>query len=279
MLHPVARVVDVAVHHRRGRPDADAVRRGDDLDPGRRRQLALGQHPADLVVEDLRGGAGDGVQPRLASLDQEVLEGQAGAARPVDDLHRGERVHVHARHARLHRRGQVEVRRAGELGVDAALHAHLGRAELPRLLGAVGDLVERERVGVGVGAPLGERAEAAADVADVGEVDVAVDHVGDVVADDLPAQVIGEPGHLLEQVALGGHQRERMLVAEVAGVASAAAARRGLGSAASAAPGELSRWLRSERQRASRNHWIEVVSRRPRSSASSTTDLRTSQSP
>ena len=28
------------------------------------RQLALGQHPAHLVVEDLRGGAGDGVQAR-----------------------------------------------------------------------------------------------------------------------------------------------------------------------------------------------------------------------
>ena len=47
----------------------------------------------------------------------------------------------------------------------------------------VGDLVERQRVGVGVALALGERAEPAADVADVGEVDVAVDDVGDVVAD------------------------------------------------------------------------------------------------
>ena len=83
----------------------------------------------------------------------------------------------------LHRGGQVEVRRPGQLGVDAALHAHLGRAEVPGLRGPVGDLVEGERVGVGVGAPLGERAEPAADVADVGEVDVAVDDVGDLVAD------------------------------------------------------------------------------------------------
>ena len=93
----------------------------------------------------------------------------------------------------LHRGGEVEVRRAGQLGVDAALHADLGGAELPGLLGPVGDLVEGERVGVGVGAPLGERAEPAADVADVGEVDVAVDDVGDVVADRLAAQVVGEP--------------------------------------------------------------------------------------
>ena len=121
-------------------------------------------------------------------------------------------------HPALHRRSQVEVRRARQLGVDAALHAHLGGAEVPRLLGPVGDLVEGERVRVGVGASLGERAEPAADVADVGEVDVAVDHVGDVVADRLPAQVVGEADHLLEQVALGGHQGQRVLVGQVARV-------------------------------------------------------------
>ena len=49
--------------------------------------------------------------------------------------------------------------------------------------GAVGDLVEGEGVRVGVGAALGEGAEAAAGVADVGEVDVAGDDVRDVVAD------------------------------------------------------------------------------------------------
>ena len=32
--------------------------------------------------------------------------------------------------------------RAGKLGVDAPLHADLGGAELPRLLGAVGDLLQ-----------------------------------------------------------------------------------------------------------------------------------------
>ena len=118
----------------------------------------------------------------------------------------------------LDRGDQVEVRRRGQLGVDAALHADLGRAEVPGLLGAVGDLVEGQRVGVGVGAPLGERAEPAADVADVGEVDVAVDDVGHLVADGLPAQVVGQPDHLLEQRPLGGHQGQGVLVGQVAGV-------------------------------------------------------------
>ena len=95
---------------------------------------------------------------------------------------------MHAGHALLDRARDVEVRGAGQVRVDAALHAHLGGADLPGLLGAVGDLVERERVRVGVGAPLREGAEAAAGVADVGEVDVPGDHVGDVVADGLAAQ-------------------------------------------------------------------------------------------
>ena len=88
---------------------------------------------------------------------------------------------------------EVEVRRAGQLGVDAALHADLGARRAPRpprpgrRPGPATASRRRRRCA------LGERAEPAADVADVGEVDVAVDHVGDVVADGVAAQVVGEP--------------------------------------------------------------------------------------
>ena len=215
MGDPVPGVVDVAVHHRGGRAEPDAVRGGDHVDPGLGGELALGEDPADLVVEDLRGGAGDGAEPGLAGLDQEVLDGQAGAGGAVDDLHGGEGVHVHLGHPGLHGGGEVEVGGAGQLRVDAALHAHLGRPERPGLLGPVGDLVQGQRVGVGVGAALRERAEPAADVADVGEVDVPVDDVGDLVADGLAAQVVGQPDHLVEQRALGGDQGERVLVRQV----------------------------------------------------------------
>src|SRR3712207_7927091 len=40
----------------------------------RSRQLALGQHPADVVVEDLRRGAGHRVEARLLGRHQELLE-------------------------------------------------------------------------------------------------------------------------------------------------------------------------------------------------------------
>ncbi len=78
-----------------------------------------------------------------------------------------------------------EVRCPWQVGMDPSLHADLGGARVPRLGGAVADLLQRQRVRVGVGPALRERAEPAAGVADVGEVDVARDDVADLVANDL----------------------------------------------------------------------------------------------
>jgi hypothetical protein len=90
-----------------------------------------------------------------------------------------------ARGPLLDGRDEVEVEGAGQVRVDPALHAHLGRAAIPRLGGLVGDLVERERVALGVHLALRERTEPAADVAHVREVDVPVHDVRDLVADGL----------------------------------------------------------------------------------------------
>jgi hypothetical protein len=78
---PVVRLVDVPVHHRARRRDAEPVRRGDDLDPGRGRQLALGEHPPDVVVEDLGGRAGQAVDPasRAASRNSSTDSPQRAA--------------------------------------------------------------------------------------------------------------------------------------------------------------------------------------------------------
>jgi len=107
-----------------------------------------------------------------------------------------------------------EVCCAGQIGMNAPLHAHLGGAGLPGLGGPVADLPERERVRIGVGAALRERAEPAAGVADIGEVDVAGDDVGDVVTDDLAAQRIGDPGQCLQVGAVRRQQREGLCVGE-----------------------------------------------------------------
>jgi hypothetical protein len=103
--------------------------------------------------------------------------------------------------------------------VNASLHADLGCAGVPGLGGAVADLLEGEGVGVGIGAALGERAEPAAGVADVGEVDVAGYHVGNVVADHVPAQGVGDTGQRLELGPVGVQQGDRLSVGEPGRVA------------------------------------------------------------
>jgi len=122
-----------------------SVRGGHHLDPLRAGQLALGEHPADLIVEDLRGGTGDGAQPGRLELGQPLLDRHAGLGRGGHDLHRGERVHVHAGHGGVHRADQVGVERDRQLRVDTALHADLGGPVGGRLGGAGGDLVEDSR--------------------------------------------------------------------------------------------------------------------------------------
>src|SRR6185437_7691651 len=54
----------------------------------------------------------------------------------------------------------------------------------------------------------------AAGVADVGEVDVAGDHVGDVVPVDLAAQRVGDPGQFLQVRAVGGEEGDGLGVGE-----------------------------------------------------------------
>ena len=74
----LARLLDVAEHHGRGRAQAGAVGGFDDLDPARRRELVRGDPLADPVVEDLGRGAGGRAE---AAVDQ-VLEDLARRACP-----------------------------------------------------------------------------------------------------------------------------------------------------------------------------------------------------
>ncbi len=114
-------------------------------------------------------------------------------------LEGAERVHVQVRHLALHRAHDVEVEVAGERRVDAALQADLGRAAVPCLARPAGDLVERHEVRRAAQvlrqAALREGAEAAAEVADVGVVDVPRDDVGDDVAVDLAPHRVGGVEH------------------------------------------------------------------------------------
>ena len=139
------------------------------------------------------------LSPASMSRAQVVGQGLAQALGPLGDLEGGEAVDVDVGRGLLHRPGDVDVVVAVEVGVDAALEADLGGAQLGRLDDPAGDVVQREQVRA---APqvqrqraLGEAAEPALERADVRVVDVAVVDEGDDVAHGLPAQLVGHLGH------------------------------------------------------------------------------------
>ena len=133
---------------------------------------------------------------------------------------------MHRRHPRLDRPHQIGVTGHRQLRVDAALHAHLGRARDMRLPRPVGDLVDRQRERVRVTLALGERAEPAAGVADVGEVDVAVDDEGHVVADGVAPQRIRQRGNGIQRRTVRHRERQILVVGEPGRIALGRAQRR-----------------------------------------------------
>ena len=133
---------------------------------------------ADLVVEDLGRGAGQRPQPGVLQPRQVVGQRLAEPSAPSVTSSAVNPWMWMSGHRVLHRLGDVDVVVAVEVGVDAALQAHLGGAAVHGLADAAGDLVEREEVRrapqVERQRALREAAEPALERAHVGVVDVAV---------------------------------------------------------------------------------------------------------
>ena len=112
VLGELPRLLDVAEHHGHGRADPLRMRRLDDLDPPRHRQL-VGRDPlADAVVEHLGGRA--------------RRRAEAGLAQPVE--HRARRQAADVAHVRdLHRRVRVQVELAGPRPWRPAATSHSPR--------------------------------------------------------------------------------------------------------------------------------------------------------
>src|SRR5260370_6918559 len=117
---------------------------------------------------------------------------------------------VIVRGSRLDGAADREVGRARVVGVDAALQADFGGATFPGFAAAALDFVERQVVGAAaqVGGELAfrEGAKLTAKIADIGVVDVAVDHISDALAVDGGAQRIRGRADPLEVRTAGREQ-------------------------------------------------------------------------
>ena len=113
-------------------------------------------------------------------------------------------MNVHPRHRRLDRPADAEIGGAGVVGVDAALQADLGGAALPCLARRGARFPRRQIVRRAAqflaALALGEGAELAAIIADVGIVDIAVDDVADPCRRD-PPPIVGGGAHAAKAVA------------------------------------------------------------------------------
>ena len=107
------------------------------------------------------------------------------------------------------------------VGVDAALHADLRRPHRHRLGDPGLKVVLGDLVGVGRALALAEAAEGAADDADVGEVDVAVDDECRGLAGELGSQLVGGGAHRLDDLGTRlGEERGELVLGELLSPAS-----------------------------------------------------------
>ncbi len=117
---------------------------GDPLDPGVDLEIAGSHQGADALAQHLDAGAGHGVDARVAQRRQRAVEPEAAAIGEVSHVLRPVGVQVHARGRGLHGAGDGEIRLGLFVRGQQALHAELGRAEIPRIRRDRADILERE---------------------------------------------------------------------------------------------------------------------------------------
>ena len=193
------------------------------LEPWPGVDLVRADHRADAVVEYLRRCAGQRPEPRIPQAREVVRDRQTRCRGTLPDLKRREGVHVDVRHGVLHRPDHRQVVVTVEPGMNSALQTDLGRAPVPGLQRSPGDLLQRYEVRlppqIACELPLGERAEPAAEIADIGVLDVARDDVADVVPAHLPSfRVRGGEDAMQLLIARSEQAHELVLSQFVAGV-------------------------------------------------------------
>src|SRR3979411_114748 len=144
LTNPVRGSFGVPIHHGGCSANAATMCSADNLDPLRGGKFVGGEDVANFVVENLGCCAGESAESVIPQHGKIVGKRQAGEFYPVDNLHRRERVDVHAWHSILYRAQNVAVVEGRQSMRQAALDADFGGAESPGFNGFVRHLIEAQ---------------------------------------------------------------------------------------------------------------------------------------
>src|SRR5262249_144943 len=98
-----------------------------------------------------------------------------------------------------------------EVAREAPLDANFGSAAIPSFLCAANDFFERKRIGIRGGWTTAEAAKTAAYKADIREINVAIDDVGDRFPDRFAPQIVRDRDKRLQSVAVGSRKFQSLL--------------------------------------------------------------------
>ena len=162
--------------------------------PFRRIHLVRADDGAHLIIQNLSCCARQGAKPGIAQAREIIGKRKPECARPLVNFQRGKGMDMHPRQGLLDGAANCFIGCAGIIRVDAALQANLGRAARPGFPGATNDfrmvkIIGRAAQGL-MRLALAEGAKAAAIGADIGVVDVAIDHITHGITRDSLAERI-----------------------------------------------------------------------------------------
>ena len=204
----VFRGFQMAEHHRGSGGNPQVMGGGNDLNPLVDADASGGNAVAQFLIQHFRRSSRQAANPGRLQFPQILRDGAAGAEGAVKHFLRRKAVNVHFRQFRFEGRAEFYVKIALHLRRQAGLDANLGSPVVPGFLGPAHDFIERQEVALLLAKVPAESAKAAALNADIGKVDVAVDHIGDQIAGGAAAQLVGrhpQGGKLQAADAEQGH--------------------------------------------------------------------------
>src|SRR5712692_6897491 len=118
---------------------------------------------------------------------------------------------MHGGKGMLDRAQEVAIEKSIEITGQAALNANFRCATIPGLAGAAHDFFERERIGVRRSGATYKSAKTATHETDVGEINVAVDDVGDCFSHGFAPQMIRDGDQRVQSRTFRGREPQALL--------------------------------------------------------------------